>query len=165
MMHHCYDDMMTKIKEGAFYTSWNYVVLYHKVSTYCKRLGSELTIFQSDCFSYVVVNGVTFHRIFRLVDPFVKVHILIIKLDRFFIYRDVLFVHFSPLFFSFSPPHVCTKIKFKVWQYFHSCSPAHYEVNENQVFVQYICLEGFLEWVLTKIILWYWTLDLSLNFF
>lgn len=29
------------------------------------------------------VNGVTFHRIFRLVDPFVKVHILIIKLDRF----------------------------------------------------------------------------------
>jgi hypothetical protein len=28
-------------------------------------------------------DGVTFHRISRLVDPFVKVHILIIKLDRF----------------------------------------------------------------------------------
>lgn len=145
MMHHCYDDMMTKIKEGAFYTSWNYVVLYHKVSTYCKRLGSELAIFQSDCFSYVVVNGVTFHRIFRLVDPFVKVHILIIKLDRFFIYRDVLFVHFSPLFFfSLSFTSTCVhKNKFKVWQYFHSCSPAHYEVNEIRFFVQYICLEGF----------------------
>lgn len=146
MMHHCYDDMMTKIKEGAFYTSWNYVVLYHKVSTYCKRLGSELTIFQSDCFSYVVVNGVTFHRIFRLVDPFVKVHILIIKLDRFFIYRDVLFVHFSPLFFfslSLSPPHVCTKINLKYDNIFILALLLTMRWMKIRFFVQYICLEGF----------------------
>ena len=55
---------------------------------------------------------VTFHRIFRLVDPFVKVHILIIKLDRFSL------APFSPFVASVvvSPPHVF--IQAKIWQYF-----------------------------------------------
>lgn len=56
------------------------------------------------------VNGVTFHRIFRLVDPFVKVHILIIKLDRFS----------RPFFLSlgFCCCFTSTCAKAKVWQYF-----------------------------------------------
>ena len=57
------------------------------------------------------VNGVTFHRIFRLVDPFVKVHILIIKLDRFSLAPFSLPVLTSVVV---SPPHVLVE----VWQYF-----------------------------------------------
>lgn len=64
--------------------------------------GSELA--QNSLFltRQCAVNGVTFHRIFRLVDPFVKVHILIIKLDRF----NSLSLH-RPFFPFFSLPSFC----------------------------------------------------------
>lgn len=43
-------------------------------------------------------DGVTFHRISRLVDPFVKVHILIIKLDRFLLAQIYFVIIVVPFF-------------------------------------------------------------------
>lgn len=145
--------MLWKKKERDNFTHpeiCDYVALHHKVSTESDFLRNEKGVsWQFSlcfcCYCCAVVNGVTFHRIFRLVDPFVKVHILIIKLDRFFMCSVYISRPFFPLAHS-SPPHVCT-IYLKYDNIFMFL-PSLRRCELNQVFLFEILPRGFFEWFL-----------------